>query len=630
MLKRIGVVLISLMAMFGRADAQNTVRRAGIEDMKYKVGTFYRPSRLVPGDSISLHGFTPINVLAFGVDNTGATDCADSLQAAVDSVIAWGGGSLYLPSGTYLLGSKIQVTTAYSDTAGVFIVGDGQGSTKLKANADGMTIVHWSGNFGGIEGIGLFGNSHTTVVGLKIAPEDEAQTTTLVHQDYNRFRRMMIQDCADGLVMRAGPYVGTSVSGCYFNTFDAIDIFDCTRGIYMQDPVNLNGSGVNRNQFVGVRIGAGGGTMNTGLEIESGGTNTFFGCSFEDISDGTTPNTIPTAVQIYYVAPTGKRGNGNNMFFGTVFESNTRDLDNRITSTEFYGSSIAGSKVTIGGAAVWPNVMLSAQATTAPTHYKLSQYNTAQNDSVGIPQIYVKGSVVPSTSPGFHASTGSLLLHTGGYPYFKATSDTTRWNRVGTDDYRVNVNNYGAIGDGTTNNATTVLAAKNAAQAIGSPAVLYFPASADTFYVSSAAIDSLDVVADGPNIPWNITGGAARMMRGTKSPEGKYAAPIGSIYQKTNGGNNERVFVKVSSGGVNGWRGLLDTYTGVDLEGEFDGSVISDSLVVSGTRIFSGAASVDSLVAGKPGATNGSLFLRIDADTTLFTWMGSGWVQVAP
>lgn len=44
------------------------------------------------------------NVVALGVDNTGATDCADRLQEVVDGA-EWG---VYLPAGTYLIGKPIR------------------------------------------------------------------------------------------------------------------------------------------------------------------------------------------------------------------------------------------------------------------------------------------------------------------------------------------------------------------------------------------------------------------------------------------------------------------------------------------------------------------------------------------
>lgn len=113
---KLAVVLISLMAMVLPAKSQDTVRRAGVEDLKYKSGTFTRPSRLISGNTITLNGFTPINVLAFGVDNTGATSCAESLQAAIDSLEAWGGGDLYFPFGSY----DFTGVTIASDSVSVF------------------------------------------------------------------------------------------------------------------------------------------------------------------------------------------------------------------------------------------------------------------------------------------------------------------------------------------------------------------------------------------------------------------------------------------------------------------------------------------------------------------------------
>ena len=106
------VAFALLMTISGVAFGQTkTVNKAGVEDLRYEVGTFTRPSRLSPGGTVTLNGFTPINVLAYGVDNTGATSCTDSLQAVVDAVEAAGGGDIYMPPGDYTGVRGVTVTS---------------------------------------------------------------------------------------------------------------------------------------------------------------------------------------------------------------------------------------------------------------------------------------------------------------------------------------------------------------------------------------------------------------------------------------------------------------------------------------------------------------------------------------
>lgn len=371
------------------------------------------------------------DVRAYGAVGDGVTDDSSAFNSAVQAAISAGGGTVVVPRGTYVVETEVLVDDTFSETSGVFISGDGINATNIVAGADNINIIHWSGNYGGIDGVGLDGNGYTGVSGLRLTPVDESQTSTLVHQDYNQFRNMRIEDCSEGIVLQCGPYVGSSVSGCYFNTFSSIYIQRCTRGIYFKDGPNALSSGSNRNQFFGCRIGL---SMNTGIQIDCGGTNSFFGCSIEEVSAGTSPNATPTGIKILATAPVGTRGNGNNMFYGLMIEACTRDLDCEATTSEFYGHSIAGSKINVSGNSTVPNVFLSAQSGTVPVGYKKQQYNNAMNDELGngAPEIFVKGGAVPS-GDAFYAPVGSVVLHTSGVPYVKYSTGTTDWRALKSD-----------------------------------------------------------------------------------------------------------------------------------------------------------------------------------------------------
>ena len=45
-----------------------------------------------------------VNVLDYGADNTGATNTTTTIQAAIDAAETAGGGTVYIPSGDYLIG----------------------------------------------------------------------------------------------------------------------------------------------------------------------------------------------------------------------------------------------------------------------------------------------------------------------------------------------------------------------------------------------------------------------------------------------------------------------------------------------------------------------------------------------
>lgn len=88
-----------------------------------------------------------VNVLDFGADSTGVADSAAAIQAAIDSLPAstasgdpasykTGGGTVYLPKGTYLISAPIELTHNIS------LVGDGSDSTIIKTsgNTDAIQI----------------------------------------------------------------------------------------------------------------------------------------------------------------------------------------------------------------------------------------------------------------------------------------------------------------------------------------------------------------------------------------------------------------------------------------------------------------------------------------------------------
>lgn len=92
--------------------------------------------------SFSMITSAAFNVVDYGADPTGATDCTATIQAAVDAADAAGGGVVYFPTGTYLLvGQYTPITNNSRLTDGVTLksnisfVGDGnQSIIKLADN----------------------------------------------------------------------------------------------------------------------------------------------------------------------------------------------------------------------------------------------------------------------------------------------------------------------------------------------------------------------------------------------------------------------------------------------------------------------------------------------------------------
>ena len=81
--------------------------------------------------------------------------------------------------------------------------------------------------------------------------------------------------------------------------------------------------------------------VNTGVQLDAGDTNTFFGCSWEGVNTqgGLEPNDPPVAIKIpkSSLNSSGADNNGNE-FFGAKFEGNTWDAINDNSYTVFHGN----------------------------------------------------------------------------------------------------------------------------------------------------------------------------------------------------------------------------------------------------------------------------------------------------
>lgn len=85
---------------------------------------------------------TPANVLDFGAVGDGSNDDTAAIQAAIDAVVAGGGGSVYFPTGTYKLTDTLVVDTGVY-TQGIILFGEGR-NTILNQTGSAKDAVHFS------------------------------------------------------------------------------------------------------------------------------------------------------------------------------------------------------------------------------------------------------------------------------------------------------------------------------------------------------------------------------------------------------------------------------------------------------------------------------------------------------
>jgi len=275
---------------------------------------------------------TPVNVRWFGATGNGVTNDTVAIQAAIHSLIM--GGVVHVPAGNYLISGGSPVDS-YSTAILIpadetyVIYGDGEATTITISGTDTIGFRCTSSNstieamqFSSVSGVGS-GN-----VGIGLVPEDMTQTTTVVAQDYNVIKSIRIQNSTIGILLAAGPDVTGSDSSCFYNRFTSVTITLCPTNIKLIAGTNAGSSGPNRNQFLKCVLG---GTTTTGIDIESGGTNSFIGCTLEGIAVG-----VGEAIHIEAVDVNGV-ANNENSFVACKFESNTLDVYNDAVYTDMYG-----------------------------------------------------------------------------------------------------------------------------------------------------------------------------------------------------------------------------------------------------------------------------------------------------
>jgi hypothetical protein len=326
----------------------------------------------------------------YGAAGDGKTDDTGAIQSALDSVKH---GKIWFPPGRYRIMEPLIIRS------GVTLVGAGPMATAVVASRDGMCIVHCTGSNSAVRGMELSGGGFSGVSGLRVSPEDEVGTRRLSNQNYNQFRELVIASCEEGIVLQAGPKLGDRVSGCWYNSFYSIHIYCCVRGIWLKDGPNHGSSGVNRNQFFSVRVGQ---STNTGLQIDSGDTNSFFGCSFEGVEVGDWPSGTPTAIKI--------RANGIfsgsnqcNRFFGVECEGCSIDLDNGNYLTELYGANVRHNNMSTKPAILIGGYEASAVPQVLPgyTFQQNSQFPGVEDSALALRhgRVQFPEKALPSTSP---------------------------------------------------------------------------------------------------------------------------------------------------------------------------------------------------------------------------------------
>lgn len=195
------------------------------------------PRAFLPG---TVAGWT--NVLNHGAAGDGVADDTAEIQAAIDSMPA-GGGTLYLPAGTYKISGQL---TVYPN---ISIVGDGVAATKIVTTATSGTAIYGEYYFGArLSGFRLEGPDSGTGTGIKFdyptppgslpyitfadlqVAKFGAHGIDLLNPIVSRFANVQVEECGGhGFYCHGQP--GSGAAGTSI-TFEACYALTCAQSGY--------------------------------------------------------------------------------------------------------------------------------------------------------------------------------------------------------------------------------------------------------------------------------------------------------------------------------------------------------------------------------------------------------------
>jgi hypothetical protein len=403
------------------AGGDVTVSSKTINAIEAAVTTIETLSTSVPGSSAAVShiglgsGAVPTTVQAklrefisvkdFGAVGDGVADDTGACQAAVDYVTSIGGGTVYFPQGSYRLvgaagldgivhGIHVPYTQPGIQAASISVrlVGAGK-DTKLVAGTANMFIVRWSTSQGGISDLCFAGNGTST--GLALTAADTTSSVSpagLSDVTHNSFNRLLFEFNREGIHLGCAPAAG---SGVYYNVFDDIYIFfgqgpvanNGGRGILLKQYPGANGQ-QNRNFFTNITFKR----LNTGIEINEGDSQ-FSGVDYEDITYGTLPNALATAIKI-------GAGCADVKCFNMYSEVSVVGFDNAGFQTEFFGCTLGVGANGFGGS--------SYNIYTAVPQTLIGGYFVSEIPLITPGLVYHGNNQVSGTLAGVYTIGGSL------------------------------------------------------------------------------------------------------------------------------------------------------------------------------------------------------------------------------
>jgi hypothetical protein len=268
----------------------------------------------------------------------GSADASSGIQSAIAAMASLGGGTIFLPPGTYCLAHP--AIAYYGSTT---LVGAGPNATILEpipqtGSSQLPYLVQMAQSYGGARDLGFQCQANPGTSGLGLVPY--ARGTQI---NYNRFSNLLFNGCVNG--SNSAPPTGAAIvlqgavtgAAIYWNTFNNISIYDVDVGGYASG-ILIGGPGtsagiVSSNQFFGVTIGNG--VNQYGIYIAGGIENQFYGLNLD--------NGITNDVVVSSTSPPSQY----NQFYGAFFDPSAPGaVNNAEPTTAFFGTSVPPTCVT--------------------------------------------------------------------------------------------------------------------------------------------------------------------------------------------------------------------------------------------------------------------------------------------
>lgn len=205
-----------------------------------------------------------VSARSYGADNTGATNVASTLQAAIDALAAMGGGTLLVPAGTYLISTQVNLRTK------VRVQGVGYPTLRMGA---GVRIFLGDGIAdASVEGFAVDGNAQTgggfvrliNTTGCRVSDNRLSGVPSTDNGSIVIFGTASERNEVSGNIINnsVGNAIGVIGSGCRRNLVDNNRINACggfgvfVAGRSQRNTITRNRTTANGIELIGLAVGS--------------------------------------------------------------------------------------------------------------------------------------------------------------------------------------------------------------------------------------------------------------------------------------------------------------------------------------------------------------------------------------